>query len=277
MKGTCYVVLLIQILCCAMVRAQNVHLAREVSGIPHCSPGAFLILEEGLLAGVDWVEYHDSQVHSRTILMQSRVIDATIDLRVDGTASHSSVVLANAGEEPGKPIVRDLGDGAIYLSDMIVSSVEQAVVRARVLNQAVSHVAATSLYRDSPTDVIVQQIDAEDWTVSFRSKTYQVLTDDHGCMLAAALPEYGLVIERHSEFSPTKYPLWPPYAAPPDGAYQASEVKIPAPQGHVLTGTLTQPRANEPVPSAVLITGLGPAERNGGTPRGCRCAILPMR
>src|SRR5579859_7168280 len=99
-------------------------------GIPHCSPGALLILEQGTLAGVDWVKYRKNQVRTRTILTQSRMINATIDVRADGTASHSSVVLANAGDDPQKPVVRDLGDGAIYLSDMIPSSVEQAVARA---------------------------------------------------------------------------------------------------------------------------------------------------
>jgi pimeloyl-ACP methyl ester carboxylesterase len=231
-----------------------------------CAPAAFLVLEQGKLAGVDWVEYRASQVHTRTILMQSRIIDATIDLRDDQTASHSFVVLSIAGEPPEAPKTRDLGQGAIYLSDMIVSSVEQAVARARVLNQPVSHVLATSLYRDSPTDVLVEHIDDTDWSVTFHSKSYRVLTDEHGCMLSATLPEYGVVIERHVDFNAAQYPLWPPYAAPPDGAYRSSDVSMHAPQGHTLSGTLTTPLHGKLVPAAVLITGLGPAERNGGVP-----------
>src|ERR1035438_3207250 len=89
-----------------------------------CAPAAFLILEQGKLAGVDWVEYLASQVHTRTILTQSVVIDATIDLRPDQTAAHSSVVVSNAGEEaPKAPTTRDLGQGAIYLSDIDRKSV----------------------------------------------------------------------------------------------------------------------------------------------------------
>jgi len=84
--------------------------------------------------------------------------------------------------------------------------------------------------------------------------------------VSASLPEYGVVIERRTNFSPEEYPLWPVYAAPPDGAYTASEAKIPAPQGHVLTGTLTKPKTGKLLPAAVLITGLSPAERNGGRP-----------
>jgi hypothetical protein len=159
---------------------------------------------------VDWVEYGASQVHSRTILTQSLVIDATIDLRPDQTAAHSSVILTMAGEAPQAPKMRDLGAGAIYLSDMIISSVEQAVARARVLDQPVSHVPATSLYRDSPTDILVERIDDTDWMVSFHDKRYRVLTDGQGCMLSATLPEFGVVIERRSEFNAAQYPLWPP-------------------------------------------------------------------
>jgi hypothetical protein len=161
-----------------------------------CAPAAFLILEQGALAGVDWVEYRPSQVHSRTILMQSRVIDATIDLRPDQTAAHSSVILSIAGEAPEAPKARDLGPGAIYLSDMIISSVEQAVARARVLDQPVSHLLATSLYRDSPNDILVERVDDTDWTVSFHNKKYRVLTDGQGCMLSATLPEYGVAAVR---------------------------------------------------------------------------------
>jgi uncharacterized protein len=237
-----------------------------VSGIPNCSPAAFLIIEQGSLAGVDWVEYHDNKVFTRSILMQSLVIDATIDLRADGTASHSSVILTDAGQAPQKPIARDLGKGSIYLSDMIVGSVEQAIARARVLNDPISHVLATSLYRDSTTDVLVERVDAVDWKVSFRNKTYQVLTDDHGCMLAATLPEFGIVVERRANFSQAQYRLSPPNAALPDSGYEVSEVKIPAPHGIVLAGTVTQPMANGPVPGAILITGLSPSERNGGMP-----------
>ena len=236
------------------------------ANLSSCAPAAFLISEQGNLAGVDWVEYRANQVHTRTILMQSRVIDATIDLRPDQTAAYSSVVLSNVGEAPEAPKTRDLGLSAIYLSDMIISSVEQAVARARVLNQPVSHVLATSLYRDSATDVLVERVDARDWTVSFRNKSYRVLTDEHGCMLSATLPEYGVIIERRTDFTAAQYPLWPPYAAPPDGAYRASDVSIHAAQGHALAGTLTKPLHGKLVPAAVLITGLGPAERNGGSP-----------
>jgi uncharacterized protein len=232
-----------------------------------CPHAAYLILESGKLVGVDWVERQRSQVHTRSVLMQSRVIDATIDLRADQTASHSSVVLSIAGEQPEKAKTRDLGEGAIYWSDMIVSSLEQAVTRARVLDQPSSKILAASLYSDSRGEVLVERLDATNWVVSYHNKRYELLTDEQGCMLSATLPDYGVVIERRAEFNTDQYPLWAPYAAPPDRAYRAEEVNITASQGHVLVGTLTIPIAGQgKFPAAVLITGLGPSERNGGQP-----------
>lgn len=272
MKTAIYFMVTVMVLACNShsLRAQDSGSVPQSqsnsANLSSCAPAAFLILEQGKLAGVDWVEYRANQVHTRTVLMQSLVIDATIDLRPDQTAAHSSVVLSNAGEAPQAPKTRDLGQNAIYLSDMIVSSMEQAVARARVLSQPVSHVLATSLYRDSPTDVLVERVDGTDWTVTFHNKGYRVLTDEHGCMLSAMLPEYGVVIERRAGFTAAQYPLWPPYAAPPDGAYRASDVSIRASQGHTLAGTLTMPLHGKLVPAAVLITGLSPSERNGGVP-----------
>lgn len=232
-----------------------------------CSPAAFLTFESGKLVGIDWVEYGANQVRTQIVLTQSRVVDATIDLRPDQTASHSSAVLSVAGGEPGKPITRDLGEGAIYWSDFIVSSVEQAIARARVLGQPSSRIPGASLYSDSRGDVLVERLDETGWVVSYHNKRYEVLTDPQGCMLSATLPEHGVIIERRAQFDKNQYPLWAPYAAPPDGAYQAEEVSIPAPQGHVLAGTLTTPSGGHgKLPAAVLITGLGPSERNGGQP-----------
>jgi uncharacterized protein len=231
-----------------------------------CAPAAFLIFESGKLAGVDWVERQRGQVHTHVVLTQSLVIDATIDLRPDETASHVSVVLTIAGGEPEKPKVRDLGEGAIYWSDMIVSSVEQAIARARVLDLGSVSIPAANLYRESRSTVEVERVDTTDWVVRYSDKHYLVLTDEQGCMLAATLPDFGIVVERRTGFGADQYPLWAPYGAPPDGAYHATEVSIPAPQGHVLAATLTTPLNKKVVPAAVLITGLAPHERNNGQP-----------
>ena len=51
--------------------------SEEAAKSTPCARGVFLILESGKLAGVDWVEREEARVHTRTVLTQSRVIDAT--------------------------------------------------------------------------------------------------------------------------------------------------------------------------------------------------------
>lgn len=226
----------------------------------------FLTFESGVLVGADWAERDGLRLHTRSVLMRSRILDATIDLRDDGTAAAASTVLQAAGSPPEKPIERSLGDGAVYWSDMIPSSIEQAVTRARILDRPVSRVPAASLFSATRGEIEVERIDSSDWVLRYHGKRYDVLTDDRGRLLTATLPEYGVVIERHSGFKPEGYPLWPPEAAPPDGAYRAEDVAIRAPLGHVLAGTLTTPRGRGRFPAVVLITGLSANNRDNGDP-----------
>ena len=238
---------------------------RESTAASACGPAAFLTFEQGKLAAVNWVERTGNRVHTRAVLNQSQIVDATIDVLADGTAVHSSVILSTAGQsdEPS-PNARDLGAGAIYWTPRLPSSIEQAIARARVLGKPRTEIPGASLYGPARTPITVERVDASDWIVHYQDKKFLVLTDEHGCMSSASLPDYGVVIERRAGFSETNYRPWAPYGAPPDNAYRAEEVSIAAPQGHVLAGTLTTPARQGPSPAAVLITGLSPHERNNG-------------
>lgn len=230
-----------------------------------CGSAAFLTYEHGKLAAVDWVERAPGRIHTRAIETQSHLVDATIDLRADETAARSSALMSTMGDTDGRmKTARDLGDGAIYWSPRLPSSIEQAVARARILGTPSSTIPGASLYSNARSDITVLRVDPTDWVVGYQDKKYLVLTDDHGCMVSATMPDYGVVIERRTGFPESAYPAWPPYAAPPDHAYAAEEVAIRAERGHVLAGTLTAPVHTGRIPAAVLITGLSPHERNNG-------------
>jgi len=231
-----------------------------------CAPSAFLTFESGTLAGVDWVDQGPMRIHTRSELTQSAVIDATVDLRDDQSAMRSSTTFTPAGSTPQTPVVKSAGPGVIFWSDMVPSSVQLAIARARALDRPVAHVEAASFFSDSHGVVDITRVDATDWVVAYHNKSYQVLTDDRGCMLSASLPDFGVTIERRTGLSPNAYPLWAPYAAPPDGAYVARDVAISAAQGRILAGTLTAPLHPSKAPAVVLITGLSPHERNNGQP-----------
>jgi len=239
---------------------------------PACPAAAYLTLESGRLVAVDWVDYRPGAVHTLAVVNQSRVVDATIDLRPDQSAARSAVLLSIAGEAepkgpPRQPTVRDLGTGGVYWSDFVTSSLAQAIARARALGQPTARIPALSLFSAARGEALVERLDATDWIVSYHNKRYLALTDAAGCLVSATLPEYGVTIERRFDFPRSAYPPWLRYGAPPDHAYSAQEVAIRAPQGHVLAGTLTLPPSNgKRVAAVVLITGLSPSERNGGDP-----------
>jgi len=196
------------------------------------------------------------------------ILETAVDLRPDETTSHASSTVTNAGDKTGDPIEHSFGDSAIYWSDFMPSSVEQAIRRARVLDRAQALIPAASLFSATHGTISVERVDATDWVVSYHNKRYQALTDSLGNLLAATLPDYGITIERRADFSPDRFPPWPPNEAPPDHAYLTKEVRIPAPEGHILAGTFTRPRAGASAvtPAAILITGLSPSNRNGGSP-----------
>jgi hypothetical protein len=117
------------------------------AGTASCGSAVFFNFEQGKLAAVDWVDRTANHVHTRVVETQSHIIDATIDLRPDETAAHSSAVASTVGEA-GEPMkaARDLGEGAIYWSPRIPSSIEQAIARARILDKPLSKIPGASLY-----------------------------------------------------------------------------------------------------------------------------------
>jgi len=231
-----------------------------------CPAASLVTLEQGRIAAVDWVEPILGGIRTRSVETQSLVLDVSVTLRDDGTAARSTATVTAAGGTPNEPRETTFADGSIYWSDALPSAVEQAVRRARVLDQPVARIPAASPLSPSHGEITVERVDATDWVVEYHAKRYEVLTDANGCLLAATLPEAGVTIERRAPMAPAEYPLWAPNAAPPDGAYDATDVVIPAPQGHTLAGTLTRPRRRGRLPAAVLITGLSASDRNGGSP-----------
>jgi dienelactone hydrolase len=253
----------------AAARAAGEAATAPSPGPPHapaCAPATLVTLEHGRIAAVDWVEPTPDGVRTRSVEAQSLILEARLTLRADATAARSSATVTAAGGAPSDPRDTTFDEGAIYWSDALPSAVEQAVLRARLLDRPVARIPAASPFSPSHGEVVVERLDATDWVVDYHAKRYEVLTDANGCLLAATLPETGVVIERRPPMAPSEYTLWVPNAPPPDGAYDAADVVIPAPQGHALAGTLTRPPGRGRLPAAVLITGLSANDRNNGSP-----------
>ncbi len=231
-----------------------------------CPSAAYVTLESGRIAAIDWVQAGSTVVHTRSEITQSAVIDASIDVASDQSTTRTVASFTMAGSPSGTPVERRPGPGSVYWSDMVASSVQQAVARARALGAQTSHIAATSLFSKAVGTIDVQRIDDTDFSIAYHHKRYDVFTDTRGCVLAASLPDFGVTIERRFDVSAAAYALWAPYAAPPDRAYASAGVAIPSASGVVLAGTLTTPPKSARGAAAILITGLSQHERNNGAP-----------
>lgn len=237
-----------------------------LAAVAQCAPSALVTLQSGLVAAVSWSEPAGDDVRLHAVINQSLVLDATAQLRPDGTVAQMVGQSGPAGAAPARK-ERTFDAPTILWQHMIPHSLELAVRHALAMGGATARVRGASPFSDSITDLEVQKLGPSDWVVADRGKRYQVVSDAEGCLLSASLPAYGVVFERRSSLPRDLYPAWPPYGAPPDGAYRAIEVRIPAPAGHILAGTLTLPRKHKArVPGAVMITGLGEHERNDGGP-----------
>ncbi|MGE5182398.1 MAG: alpha/beta hydrolase family protein [Acidobacteriota bacterium] len=239
-------------------------LAGRLAQAGTCPGNALVTLDDGAIVNVEWPERTASEVRGRAITNATQLTEYQLALRPDGSVSDA---YTTARTLEGKPADRRLSvaAGAVFWSDKLPSTLEQIVLRARAAGAASERVALVAASKDVPHAAQVERIDADDYSVDLGPRRYDVIVDDQGCLLGATLAAYGITIERR-QVAADAYPLEGAYTAPHGAPYTATEVKIAAPQGHVLAGTLTRPTRGGRVPAVVMITGISKHERNEGNP-----------
>ena len=231
-----------------------------------CSDGAFVTKVQGDVANVEWTTRRNGIVKSHAIVNQINAIDGAVELKPDQTAfamePYSSMRVGSAPRRrPGKA----LAPGSVLWWDYWPSTLQQVLLRAAVLGRPHAVIPLTLASSWQRANAMVDRGLANAWTVRVGAKKYDVLAGAGGCMLSATMPDYGVTIEHRDRFAARDYPLWPLFQAPPDGAYDAREVRITAPAGYTLAGTLTLPHhRTRRLPAAITITGISPHDRDEG-------------
>src|SRR5690242_16452610 len=118
-----------------------------------CPSAAFVTLEGDHIAAVTWTERSATQVRSHSVLNQTLIVDSTVELRPDATASKSTAVHQVYGDAPDMNVSRDLGTGAVFWSDFVASSLEQVVLRAHQLGIKTATIPGASLWTDRRTEL----------------------------------------------------------------------------------------------------------------------------
>jgi hypothetical protein len=221
---------------------------------------ALVTLDDGAVVNIEWPVRTQTELHGRALANATLEIEYTLELRADGSVGSAAWTSRTSD---GKPVPGQLAvpAGAVFWSDRLPSTLEQVVLRARTSHAATVPLVASS--KDVPAQASVASIDPNNWTVTLGPRQYDVVLDDAGCMVAATLASYGITFERRAL---AERAVESAYGAPPDAPYTATDVKITAPAGHVLAGTLTRPKSTKRVPAVVMITGISKHERNEGLP-----------
>ncbi|HEX3465804.1 MAG TPA: alpha/beta fold hydrolase [Candidatus Elarobacter sp.] len=231
-----------------------------------CDAGAFVLIRQGDVNGVEWVSTQSDAVVHHAVSNQAVTVDGTETVAADGTSRDlHALSYTTVGATPKPRPAKSLPNGTLVWWEYWPSTLQHVVRRAERSGRAHSVIPIVEVTGWQRQSAIVDRDFGDTWRVRVGVKRYTVVTDRDGCVASATLPDYAVSIVRRTSFDRRAYTLWPFFTAPPDGAYTAEDVRIPAPAGHVLAGTLTlPPRHGARFPAAVMITGISPHDRDEG-------------
>lgn len=231
-----------------------------------CDTGAFVVTRQGDVNDVEWVSARGADVVHHAVSNQAVTVDGTERVAGDGTSRElRDLSYTTVGATPKPQPAKTIPNGATAWWEYWPSTLQAVLERAARIGGTRVTVPIVEVTGWKSDRAIVERPDGFQWTVRVGPKRYDVFADARGCVRSATMPGYAITIEKRASFAESSYPLWPNFAAPPDGAYRALDVRIPAPEGRVLAGTLTLPlHPRGRLPAVITISGISPHDRDEG-------------
>jgi dienelactone hydrolase len=144
---------------------------------------------------------------------------------------------------------------------------ELIIQRARKLGGDPATVPLFLVQGGNTIPATVRKIGADSASLTIAGVELRVHTDASGRILGARIPSQGSTIVRVASAQAGMHYSKADYSAPANAPYTAEEVRVTAPGGYTLAGTLTMPKAAAgPVPAVVTITGSGLEDRDEALP-----------
>lgn len=144
---------------------------------------------------------------------------------------------------------------------------EQIMLRARAIGGEEVHVPVFLLQGGQTLNAVVTWPARDSVVLMLGGSAVRGTLSPAGRLLTAAIAAQNLTITRIEGAHVAPLTSEPPdYSAPADAPYEAEDIRIDAPGGHTLAGTLTRPRTGSPLPAVVLITGSGAQDRDQAIP-----------
>jgi uncharacterized protein len=258
--------------------------ARHPQPSPAAAPAAekvFVLRHQGTAVAVETVTREGQQLQGTVEINEILALSYQIELGDDEAASSVRWSTWQPGRPASTPhVIRfspqpsgaamEVGETASQASlpwfDQSAAMIEQIVRLARHDGSGRVEVRLHRLIDGRLLVGVVTFIDARNATFEAGGRLWRLGFDSHGSLLAGQAAEYGVTIDRLDRRPPDVRQPWPAYGTPEGATYLADEVRIPAPEGHQLAGTLTLPRVPAPHPAVILITGGSRHNRNNGAP-----------
>ncbi|MDT9600267.1 alpha/beta hydrolase family protein [Sphingosinicella rhizophila] len=265
--------------CASQLAAASDRPSASVSA-PGVTPGeetVFLMRQGADIVSAEWNSRTADASSGTIIVNESSPIAYTLDLGASGMVTKVAIEIAQPGSAPirlvtplqqsSKTAPQDAKEGvALYFDQAPVGMLEQLIRFARTQG---TPVVTTKVYRwvdQKSIPATISFIGTDRARAEIGGKLFELVVDQTGRVLSGQLPDYGLTIERLGRFPRESYPDWEAYGSKPGARYTAEEVRIPAPEGHVLAGTLTMPLdRRDRVPAMILITGSSKSHRNASS------------
>lgn len=230
---------------------------------------AVLVVRRGAdTVAVEWLTRTPRRVTGHVVQHRTMALDYTLHLDRRGRAR----LLEFSLTQPGKPAYRDRlrflrGDEILPFRSFAYGLLEPIVARARRTGR--ERVPVWKMPGGHATQARVEAGRGDSVRIAMGELEMTARVDGRGRLLEAALPEFGLTVERVPTLPRQAFALQHPYGAPPGAGYRAEEVAFRTRDGVRLVGTLTLPRGAEGrVPAVVLLHGSNGADRNNGADGG---------
>jgi dienelactone hydrolase len=218
-----------------------------------------------LRSGQATVSIRYSAAPAANALLPSLTLETGRDGAPSSTASvtfrgdSARVVVGGAAAQAFAP-----GAGALPYLNLSTAILEQMVLRFRAIGGDRAEIPLLNLGGGQMLRAVVERVGADSVRIGLGAVDIRARVDAAGRVLGARVPSQGVEVRRvESTAGLLRAAVPPDYSAPAGAPYTAQEVRVAAPAGHSLAGTLTLPRsAAGRVPAVVLITGSGQQDRD---------------
>ena len=235
------------------------------------STETLVVLQGGDTVAVEWLTrapgvLRGHGVHNRALTYDYTltVDDAQSPVRMDLIVSQEGLRPDTSAFVYGSLLPPRLARGTMPYWGPLYGLIEQLVVRARAIGGRNVKIPVNLIVRRRNATATVDFVAPDSVRMDIDGLRVDGAVDRDGGLLRAWLPGAGLRVHRASLLPHTVFAVEPRFEAPASAPYRSEHLSIRAPDGVMLSGTLTLPKSaiTQRMPAVVLLHGSTSTDRN---------------